>query len=137
VEEVLQVIRNRLSTDPSFPESSPSEVDDVKELLDVCLTATYCQFEDKFCQQKEVISMGNSLSPVVSSILMEHSGEISLDAADYNPLKGSYTSTTHSWYDHMDQQSCSNFFTISTALGLPAILLWKWRLMIFLHSWTF
>jgi hypothetical protein len=36
------------------------------ELLDICLTATYFQFEDKFYQQKEGLEMGNSLHPVVS-----------------------------------------------------------------------
>jgi hypothetical protein len=41
VEEVLQVIRNRLNRDPSFPERSLLQVDDVMELLDVCLTTTY------------------------------------------------------------------------------------------------
>jgi hypothetical protein len=41
VEEVLQVMRNRLSTDPSFPERSPLQVEDVMELMDICLTTTY------------------------------------------------------------------------------------------------
>jgi hypothetical protein len=31
MEEVLQVIRNRLSMDPSFPECSPLEVEDIME----------------------------------------------------------------------------------------------------------
>jgi hypothetical protein len=38
LEEVLQVIRNRLSMDPSFPECSPLQVEDVMELLDIRLT---------------------------------------------------------------------------------------------------
>jgi hypothetical protein len=51
VEEVSQVIRNRLRMDPSFPEHSSLQVEDAIELLDVCLT-TYFQFEDEFYQQK-------------------------------------------------------------------------------------
>jgi hypothetical protein len=51
VEEVSQVIRNRLNTDPSFPEHSPLQVEEVMELLDICIT--YFQFEDKFYQQNE------------------------------------------------------------------------------------
>jgi hypothetical protein len=51
-EEVIQVIRNRLNMDPSLPEHSPLSVEDIMELLDICLTATYFQFEDKFYQQK-------------------------------------------------------------------------------------
>jgi hypothetical protein len=71
VEEILQVVRNRLSTDFSFPERSHLLVEDVMGLLDICLTA-YFQFEDKFYQQKEGLEMGNSLSSMVSNIFMEH-----------------------------------------------------------------
>jgi hypothetical protein len=68
-EEVLQVITNIL------------------ELLDICLTTTHFQFEDRFYQQKEGMAMGNSLSPVVSNIFMEHFEEIGLDTADHKPAK--------------------------------------------------
>jgi hypothetical protein len=83
MEEVLQVIRNRLRTDPSFPERSPLQVEDMMELLDICLTVTYFQFEDKFYQHKEVTATGNSLSPVVT----EHFEEIAPDTADYKPTE--------------------------------------------------
>jgi hypothetical protein len=33
------------------------------------------------------MAMGNSLSPVVSNIFMEHFEEIALDTADYKPAK--------------------------------------------------
>jgi hypothetical protein len=79
VEEVLQVITNRLSTDPSFPECSLLQVEDMMELLDICLTTTYFLFEDKFNQQKQTVAMGNS--PVVSNVLMEHFEEMALDTA--------------------------------------------------------
>jgi hypothetical protein len=73
VEEVLRVIRNRLSTDPPFPECSSLQAEDIMELLDICLTTTYFQYDDTFCQQKEGMAMGNSLPLVVSNIFMEHS----------------------------------------------------------------
>jgi hypothetical protein len=59
------------------------------EFLDICLTTTCFQFEDKFCQQKEVMPMGTSLSPAVSNIpvFMEHFEEITLDTADLKPAK--------------------------------------------------
>jgi hypothetical protein len=50
VEEVLQVIRNILNTNPSSPEHSLLQVEDVMELLGVCLTTTHFQFEDRFYQ---------------------------------------------------------------------------------------
>jgi hypothetical protein len=59
----------RLSTDFSFPGRSPLQVEDV---MDICLTTTHFQFGDKFCQEEEGMAMGNSLSPVVSNVFMEH-----------------------------------------------------------------
>jgi hypothetical protein len=80
-EEVLLVIRNRLSTDTYFPKRSPLQVEDLMELLKICLTTACVQFEDKFNQQKEGMAMGNSLSP------MEQFKEIALDTADHKPAK--------------------------------------------------
>jgi hypothetical protein len=68
VEELLQAIRNRLNMEPFFPEGSPLQVEEIMELLGICL-ATYFQFEDKFYKQKEDMSVGNSLSLVFSNIL--------------------------------------------------------------------
>jgi hypothetical protein len=48
VEEVLRFISNALSMDSSFPEHSPLQVEDIMELLDICLATTYFQFEYKF-----------------------------------------------------------------------------------------
>jgi hypothetical protein len=62
VEEVLQVIRNRLSTDPFFPERTSLQVEDMMELLDISLTTTYFQSEDKSWEQKDSIAMGNIIS---------------------------------------------------------------------------
>jgi hypothetical protein len=56
------------------------------ELLDISLS-TYLQFEDEFCQQKGGMTIGNSLSPVVSNIFMERFEEIALDTADHKPTK--------------------------------------------------
>jgi hypothetical protein len=125
VEEVLQVIRNRLNADTSFPGRSPLQVEDVMELMDICLTTTYSQSEDQFYHQKECIAMGNSLSPVVSKIFMEHFEEIALDTEDYKPTKWFRYVDDTSWFGHMVQQDCRNFFTISTALDLPSNSLQK------------
>jgi hypothetical protein len=46
--------------DPSFPECSPLQVD-VMELLYICLTTMYFQFEDKFYEQEQGMAMGNYL----------------------------------------------------------------------------
>jgi hypothetical protein len=87
VEEVLQVTRNKLNTNPSFPEHSPLQVEDVMELLDICLTTTYLHYEHKFYHQKDGMAMENSLSPVVSNIFMEHFEETALLTADHKFTK--------------------------------------------------
>jgi hypothetical protein len=135
VEEYLQVIRNGLKRNPSFSERSRLQVEDAMELLDVCLTTTYFQFEDKFYQQKEGMAMGNSLPPVVSNIFMEHFEEQHWIQQTTNPLNGSDTSTALSWFSNMDQQDCNNFFTISTALYLPSNSQWRWKLIARILSW--
>jgi hypothetical protein len=94
VEEVLQVIRNRLRMDHSFPERSPLQVEDVIKLLDICLANRYFQFGDKFYQSKECMAMGNLLSLVVSNIFMEHFEQIALDTATLKPLNGSDSDDT-------------------------------------------
>jgi hypothetical protein len=81
VEEVLLIIRNRLRTDPSFPEHPPLQFEDVMELLDICFKTIYFQYY----QQKEGVAMGNSLSPVLSNIFMEHFEEIAMDTAECKP----------------------------------------------------
>jgi hypothetical protein len=104
------------------------------ELLDICLKITYFQFEDKFYQKER--EYGNSLPPVVSNILMGHSEATTLDTADHKPIKWPrYVDDTFK-FGHMDQQDCSNFFTISTALDPPSNSQWKWKLMILFLSWT-
>jgi hypothetical protein len=134
--KTLQAIRNRQSTDPSFPECSRLQFENLMELLDILLTTTYFQFKNKFYQQKECMAMGKTQSPLVSNIFMKHFEEMTLDTQTTNPLNGSDTSTTHSRFGHIDQRGYSNFFTISTALGLPSNSQWKLKLMILFHILT-
>jgi hypothetical protein len=55
------------------------------ELLDVCLRTTYFQVNDRFCQQKDGMAMGSSISPIVSNIYMEHFEKLALDSAQNKP----------------------------------------------------
>jgi hypothetical protein len=63
------------------------------------------QFDGKFCQQKEGLAVGKSLSPMLSDMFTEHFEEIALDTEHHKP-----TSMTFSWFCHKDQQDGSNFF---------------------------
>jgi hypothetical protein len=86
VDATLQVSRNKLHNDHTLTEQSSLEVEDIMELLDVCLTTTYFQVDDKFFQQKDGMTMGNALSPVVSNIFMEHFEELVLRTPNHRPF---------------------------------------------------
>jgi hypothetical protein len=47
----------------------------------------YFQLEDKFYRQKGGMTMGNSLSPVVSNIFVERFEEVALDTAEQKPAE--------------------------------------------------
>jgi hypothetical protein len=89
VEEVSQVIRNRLSIDPSPSERSYLQVEEIMELLGICLTAKYFHFEDKFYQHEDGMAVGNSVPLVVTDILvfMENFEEIALNTAQHKSTK--------------------------------------------------
>jgi hypothetical protein len=57
----------------------------IMENLEVCLKTPYFQVDDKFFQQKDGMSMGNALFPVVINIYMEHFEELALKTAAHKP----------------------------------------------------
>jgi hypothetical protein len=84
-DEALQVIRNKLHNDDTLAERSPLQVEAIMELLEVCLSTTYFQVDDKFFQQKDGMAMGSSLSPTVSNIFMEQFEKLDLNSAQHGP----------------------------------------------------
>jgi hypothetical protein len=114
------IIRNRLNKDPSFLEHSPLQVEDIMELLDICLTITTSSLRINSISKKRVWQWEThylqwSVIYLWNTLRKQHWIQQTT-----NPINGSDTSTTLSWYGHMDQQDYSKFFTISTALGLPS-----------------
>ncbi|PNF20263.1 hypothetical protein B7P43_G15436 [Cryptotermes secundus] len=83
VDEILQIIENKLHDDVTLTERSKLQVEAIMDLLEVCLRTTYFQFEDKFFQHNDGMAMGNSLSPIVSNIFTDHFEKIALDSAQY------------------------------------------------------
>ncbi|PNF18952.1 hypothetical protein B7P43_G14912, partial [Cryptotermes secundus] len=93
VDEVLQIVENKLHNDVTLMEGSVLQVEAIMELLEACLRTNYFQVDDKFFQQKDGMAMGNSLSPIVSNIFMEHFEKLALDSALYK---------TSLWLRYMD-----------------------------------
>ncbi|XP_023722356.1 uncharacterized protein LOC111872551 [Cryptotermes secundus] len=96
------------------------------ELLEVCLSTTYFQVDDKFFQQKDGMDMGNSLSPIVSNIFMKHFEKLALDSAPYKPslwlryVDDTFVVWSHSperlqnFFDHLNSLRPSICFTMET-----------------------
>jgi hypothetical protein len=61
------------------------QVEAIMELLEVCLTTTHFQVDDKFFQQKDGVAMGSSLKPIVSNICIDHFDKMTLDSAQHKP----------------------------------------------------
>ncbi|PNF31038.1 hypothetical protein B7P43_G17855, partial [Cryptotermes secundus] len=126
VDEVLQIIENKLHDDVTVTEQSVLQVEAIMELLEVCLRTTYFQVDDKFFQQKDGMAMGNSLSPIVSNIFMEHFEKLALDSAPYKPsLWLPYVDDTfvvwphgperlQTFFDHLNSLRPSICFTMET-----------------------
>jgi hypothetical protein len=85
VDEALQVISNKFHNDDILAIWSVLQVKAIIDLLEVCLRTTYFQMDDKFFQQKDGMAMGNSESPIISNIHMEHFEKLALDLAQHKP----------------------------------------------------
>jgi hypothetical protein len=85
IDEALQVIQNKLSLVETLPNRSSLQIEDVIQLLEVCVRATYFQVEDRYYQQKSSMAMGSSLCPVISNMFMEHFEQLALDPVSHKP----------------------------------------------------
>jgi hypothetical protein len=57
----------------------------IMELLEACLRTAYFQVDDKFFEQKDGVTTGGSLSPIVSNIYIKHFEKLALDSAQRKP----------------------------------------------------
>ena len=67
----LQVSRDRLENDPTLAERTCLSVDNICDLLSLCLDATYLTFEGKVYRQIHGTAMGSPVSVVVANLVME------------------------------------------------------------------
>ena len=67
----VQVARRRLEKDQTLPERTDLSVDDIMDLLTLCLSATFLQFIGKVYQQVHGTDMGSPVSVVIVNLVME------------------------------------------------------------------
>ncbi|XP_053406480.1 uncharacterized protein LOC128559257 [Mercenaria mercenaria] len=85
VEKALEIIRMRLEKDKNLNDRCELNVDQVSELLELCLTSTYFVYQGKYYQQKQGAAMGSPVSPLVANLYMEFFERQALDRAKTPP----------------------------------------------------
>ena len=72
VDETCNIIKQKLLDDISLHERTQLSVDEIIDLLKLCLSNTCFQWRDSFYEQTSGAAMGSPLSPVLANIFMEH-----------------------------------------------------------------
>ncbi|XP_068738712.1 uncharacterized protein [Montipora capricornis] len=70
-DEAITTIRQRLEKDEILAERTCLSIEEVVELVDICLTTTYFSFKGKFYKQIHGCAMGSPISPIVANLCME------------------------------------------------------------------
>ena len=85
VDETCNIIKQKLLDDISLHERTQLSVDEIIDLLKLCLSNTCFQWRDSFYEQTSGAAMGSPLSPVLANIFMEHFEQIALANSTYVP----------------------------------------------------
>ena len=89
----IQVAHRKLESDASLPERTSLGVNDITDLLSLCLDATFLSFRGKMYQEVHGIAMGSPVSVVVANLVMEDIEERALST--FHP-------PTHFWKCYFD-----------------------------------
>ncbi|XP_072037613.1 uncharacterized protein [Amphiura filiformis] len=82
-----QVVKEYLTKDKTLGDRTNLSVDQIIELLTICLKTTYFSYNNKFFIQQYGCAMGSAVSPIVVNIYMENFEQIVLDKYPGNPPK--------------------------------------------------
>ena len=85
LDEALQVIRERLSSDDSLSERTGLPPDSLIRLLELFVRSTHFTFQGQVYEQTEGAAMGSPVSPVVANIYMGHFEDQALTTAPNPP----------------------------------------------------
>ena len=111
-------------TETAIQQSSvklPLPTEDIMDLLNLCLTSTYFQYNGKHYKQLHGTAMGSPVSVIVAEIVMQHVEERCLETCRQTiPLWLRYVDDTFTavhkeeiddFHDHLNEQNADNQFT--------------------------
>ena len=90
----LRVIKDLLTKDPTFKESTILTVNDIIQLLEFCLKNVYFSFQDQFYEQVKGAAIGSWVSPIVVNLSMEYFEQKALSTAPTPRLWQRYVENT-------------------------------------------
>ena len=85
VDKALDIIKTRLTNDPTLKDRSTLSPEDIIRLLDICLKCTYFVFQGQFYLQIHGAAMGSPVSPIVCNLYMEDFEQRTLQLAQNPP----------------------------------------------------
>jgi predicted GIY-YIG superfamily endonuclease/flagellar basal body rod protein FlgC len=124
IHRTLERTRELLEKDETLCERTSHNVDNIMEMITVCVTNTYFQFNSDFYKQKKGMAMGSPLSPVLCNIFMEQLEEKAIATFQTKPLVWKryvddiffiWPGDEHSvktFHDHLNMQDQDINFTI-------------------------
>ena len=83
--KAIKVIEQKLIVDPTIKDRSELNIQQISELLQMCLNTTYFQYNNTFYKQRIGAAMGSPVSPIVANLYMESFEEEALSTARNPP----------------------------------------------------
>ena len=87
VDETCAIVKIKLLADNRLVSCTSLSVDEIVELLKLCLSSTCFQWRDMFYEQTNGAAMGSPLSPILANIFMEDFEETALSNYHIKPKK--------------------------------------------------
>ena len=131
MESALNIIKNLLEKDEKLNDRTVLSVQNIIELLGICLHNTYFSLQNKFYEQVEGAAMGSPISPIVANLYMEHF-ERKAPRSATNPHQVWYRFVDDTWViqqqahkqaflDHINSIDPAIKFTVEGTQGNEAI----------------